>query len=49
MRPDIVSGGVFPNYVLPDHTEAVRTLGELQGRDPMILTLAPGHYCPKEH
>ena len=22
---------------------------ELQGRDPLILTLARGHYCPKEH
>jgi peroxiredoxin len=26
-----------------------RTLTELQGDDPMILTLARGHYCPKEH
>jgi peroxiredoxin len=34
---------------LPDHTGTVRTLSELQGRDPMILTLARGHYCPKEH
>jgi len=49
MRSDIVPGGVFPDYALPDHTEAVRTLSELQGRDPMILTLARGHYCPKEH
>jgi peroxiredoxin len=49
MRPDIVPGGVFPDYALPDHTGAVRTLGELQGGDPMILTLARGHYCPKEH
>jgi peroxiredoxin len=49
MRPDIVPGGVFPDYALPDHTETVRTLSELQGSDPMILTLARGHYCPKEH
>ena len=21
----------------------------MQGNDPMILTLARGHYCPKEH
>jgi hypothetical protein len=27
----------------------VRTLSELQGRDPLILTLARGNYCPKEH
>ena len=49
MRSDIVSGGVFPDYALPDHTGTVRTLSELQGRDPLILTLARGHYCPKEH
>ena len=40
---------MFPDYSLPDHTNTVRTLSELQGRDPPILTLARGHYCPKEH
>jgi peroxiredoxin len=49
MRPDIIPGGVFPDYALPDHTGTVRRLSELQGDDPMILTLARGHYCPKEH
>jgi peroxiredoxin len=49
MRSDIVPGGVFPDYALPDHTSTVRTLSELQGDDPMVLTLARGHYCPKEH
>lgn len=49
MRSDIKPGGTFPDYVLPDHTDTVRTLSELQGRDPLILTLARGHYCPKEH
>jgi len=49
MRPDVTPGGVFPDYALPDHTGTVRTLSELQGRDPLILTLARGHYCPKEH
>jgi peroxiredoxin len=49
MRPDIVPGAVFPDYELPDHTDTVRTLSQLQGDDPMILTLARGHYCPKEH
>jgi hypothetical protein len=49
MRADIVPGGVFPDYSLPDHTGVVRTLSELQGRDPLVLTLARGHYCPKEH
>ena len=49
MRSDIVPGAVFPDYSLPDHTDTVRTLSEIQGRDPMIVTLARGHYCPKEH
>src|ERR1700710_2855938 len=49
MRADIAPGGTFPDYELPDHTETPRKLSELQGDDPMILTLARGHYCPKEH
>ena len=49
MRSDIVPGGVFPDYELPDHTKQMRRLSELQGDDPLILTLARGHYCPKEH
>src|SRR5215475_826708 len=49
MRSDIVPGGVFPDYELPDHTDTPRRLSEIQGDDPLILTLARGHYCPKEH
>src|SRR5262252_1906795 len=49
MRSDIVPGGIFPDYELPDHTNTLRRLSELQGDDPLILTLARGHYCPKEH
>ena len=49
MRADIVPGAPFPDYELPDHTETPRKLSEIQGDDPMILTLARGHYCPKEH
>ena len=49
MRPDIAPGGTFPDYELPDHTNVPRRLSELQGDDPLILTLARGHYCPKEH
>jgi peroxiredoxin len=49
MRPDIVPGGTFPDYELPDHENVSRRLSELQGDDPLILTLARGHYCPKEH
>jgi peroxiredoxin len=44
MRSDIVPGGIFPDYALPDHTDTVRKLSELQGRDPLILTLARGHF-----
>jgi peroxiredoxin len=49
MRPDITSGSTFPDYELPDHENVPRKLSELQGDDPLILTLARGHYCPKEH
>jgi peroxiredoxin len=49
VRADIEPGGVFPDYELPDHTNTRRKLSEIQGGDPMILTLARGHYCPKEH
>jgi len=47
MRSDIIPGSTFPDYTLPDHTGTDRTLSELQGADPLILTLARGHYCPK--
>ena len=49
MRSDITPGGTFPDYELPDHTRTMRRLSELQGDDPLIVTLARGHYCPKEH
>ena len=49
MRYDLVPGNVFPDYQLPDHTDTPRRLSELQGDDPLILTLSRGHYCPKEH
>jgi peroxiredoxin len=49
MRSDIVPGGVLPDYQLPDHNGEMRKLSELQADDPLVLTLARGHYCPKEH
>jgi peroxiredoxin len=49
MRSDMVPGATFPDYELPDHTSTRRRLSQLQGEDPLILTLARGHYCPKEH
>jgi hypothetical protein len=44
MRPDITPGAVFPDYELPEETRTLRRLSEIQGDDPMILTLARGHY-----
>jgi peroxiredoxin len=49
MRSDIVPGKTFPDYQLPDQSGLLRKLSELQGDDPLILTLSRGHYCPKEH
>src|SRR3984885_12788331 len=49
MRSDIAPGGTFPDYELPDHENVSRKLSEIQGDDPLILTLARGNYCPKEH
>jgi peroxiredoxin len=45
----LTPGDRFPDYELPDHTKTQHKLSELQGEDPLILTLARGHYCPKEH
>src|SRR3954454_20659072 len=49
MRSDIALGSTFPDYELPDQTQTIRRLSELQGNGTMILTLARGHYCPKDH
>ncbi len=48
MRSDIVPGGLFPDYELPDHTGVPRRLSFLQGDDPMVLMLGRGVYCPKD-
>jgi peroxiredoxin len=49
MRADIAPGGLFPDYELTDHTNTRRRISELQGNDPMILVIARGHFCPKDH
>src|SRR5574337_1549793 len=49
MRADIIPGARFPDYELIDHARKRRKLSELQGDDPMILVLARGHFCPKDH
>lgn len=49
MHPALTPGGTFPDYEMPDHVGTRRRLSDIQGVDPMILTLARGGYCPKEH
>ena len=48
MRSDIVSGAIFPDYELSDHTAKRRKLSELQGQHPMVLVLSRGGFCPKD-
>lgn len=48
MRSDITVGAVFPDYELSDHTGKHRKLSELQGRDPMVVVLGRGGFCPKD-
>src|SRR6202050_4092018 len=48
MRSDIVSGAIFPDYELSDHTAKRRKLSELQGQHPMVLVLGRGGFCPKD-
>jgi peroxiredoxin len=49
VRADIKPGGIFPDYELTDHTKARQRLSDLQGRDPMVVVLARGNFCPKDH
>jgi peroxiredoxin len=49
MREDIVPGAQFPDYELSDHMGNLQRLSELQGeRDPMIVVLSRGNFCPKD-
>jgi len=48
MRADILAGSPFPDYELPDQTGALLKLSQIQGRDPMIVVLSRGHFCPKD-
>jgi peroxiredoxin len=49
VRPDIVPGARFPDYELVDQTKTPRRLSDLQGKNPMILVLSRGMFCPKDH
>src|SRR6266478_4489914 len=49
MRSHIAPGGTLPNYELPDHTQTIRKLSELQGDDPLIVTIATDdHHTSQE-
>ncbi len=48
MRKDLVQGGTFPDFELPDQDGTPRRLSELQGDDAMILMLGRGEHCPRE-
>lgn len=48
MRPDIIPGARFPDYVLADHTKTRRRLSDLQGDQLMIVVLTRGFFCPKD-
>ena len=47
--PTSVPAPRSPTTSCPITRAVPRRLSELQGDDPLILTLARGHYCPKEH
>ena len=44
----LVPGATFPDYELTGHDRKRYRLGDVQGRDPMILVLSRGHFCPKD-
>jgi peroxiredoxin len=48
MRPDIVPGATVPDFELPDQDGVSRRLSELQGDDPLVLSLGRGEHCPRE-
>ena len=48
MSSILTSGGVFPDYELPDQDGVLQRLSVLQGIDPMVVVLSRGEYCPKD-
>jgi hypothetical protein len=42
MRSDIAPGSRIPDYELPDHENVPRKLSDIEGEDPLIVTLARG-------
>src|SRR5919205_3915940 len=41
-------GMTLPDYELPDENGELHRLSELQGDDPMVLSLGRGEHCPRE-
>lgn len=48
MRADLISGSKFTDYELPDHAAVRRKLSDLQGKDPMVVILGRGGFCPRD-
>ncbi len=48
MRDDLARGKRFPEFSLPDHTGAERSLAELAHDQPLMLSFVRGWWCPKE-
>ncbi len=48
MRDDLRPGARFPDLSLPDSNGSNRSLQELAGGDPLLLTFYRGYWCPKE-
>jgi peroxiredoxin len=44
MRADIVPGGEFPDYTLPDQDGKRRKLSEIQENHPLCVVLARGSF-----
>lgn len=48
-RSTLAVGTPIPDLELPDHAGNERTLSDLVGGDPTVLTFYRGWWCPKEH
>jgi peroxiredoxin len=48
MLKDLKPGDTFPDVELPDETDVLHRLSELQGDDVLVLMLGRGEHCPRE-
>lgn len=49
MRSDIKPGATLPDFELTGTDKQRHKLSDLQGRNPLVLVLSRGHFCPKDH